>query len=229
MSPRKSEDDAARRVFLRMAEEKRPYHTEIRGIRIEVWPSVFFLPEECTFFVEHLPPIVGSRSFIEIGIGTGVVSIAAVRGGGTLIGATDNNPRAVLNARENCKAYRINADIRVSDGLKRLSKDTRADVIFYVHPFLYGNNELATLLEQSVSDYRYKGITSIMADARNHLNPGGEFLLETSNLARLNFIKGLARGSGYTWKLLKKEPVRFAHRPNETGIDLRIYSFKPKE
>ena len=217
----------ARMVLARMRAERRPYLTDVGNIRIEVRPGVFYDPVESVFFAERVPKLVGKKSFIEIGTGTGIVSLAVVRNGGELVLATDVNPFAVDNAEVNFSKHRVRKQVLRGEGLEPVPRDIRVGVIFWNHPFHYVAVPTVSTVERSVFDYRYAGLYKVFRDVRKHLLPGGKFLLGTSNLARINSIKKIARKYSYSYKLLTKHSVRFAHRPKTKGIDLRIYSFKP--
>ncbi|OGG77949.1 hypothetical protein A3F56_02085, partial [Candidatus Kaiserbacteria bacterium RIFCSPHIGHO2_12_FULL_55_13] len=175
----------AHTVLACMRAERRPYLTDVADIRIEVRPEVFYDPVESVFFAERVPKLVGKKSFIEIGTGTGIVSLAVVRNGGELILATDINPFAVKNAEANFSKHQVRKQVLRGEGLEPVPRDIRVEVIFWNHPFHYVAVPPVSTVEQSVFDYRYTGLYKVFRDVRRHLLPGGEFLLGTSSLARI--------------------------------------------
>lgn len=107
--------DAIIRIYNRMrAAAKRPYEVQHDGICLIVHPNVYapgFFTDSM-WFARELPVIVGQGSVLEVGTGTGIISIACARAGARVT-ATDINPDAIKNARQN--ALRNNVYIQLID------------------------------------------------------------------------------------------------------------------
>ena len=69
------------------------------GIKIDVFQGVYSPDEDTFLLLENIEPGAGTN-FLEVGVGTGLVSICAARRGARVWG-TDINPVAVENARHN--------------------------------------------------------------------------------------------------------------------------------
>ncbi|HEY8511514.1 MAG TPA: methyltransferase [Cyclobacteriaceae bacterium] len=87
------------------------------GLHLRVFPGVFHpgLFSSTTLLLEFLEEqgLKGS-TFLELGCGTGLLSIAAARKGASVT-ASDMNPKAIENTRVNAEANGVHLDIVTSD------------------------------------------------------------------------------------------------------------------
>lgn len=229
MASRKKESDHALSVFSKMAHDLEEYCVTILGRKIIVMPGVFSPKyfSDVEWFAKEVPKVVGRRSFLEVGTGTGIIALFVALGGARRIIATDINPAAVKNARRTLRLHNLSIPVRFGDVFSPISRNEKFDVIFWNHPFHCSETKPKTMLERGGYDHQYKSIRAFFAGARRHLTPGGEMLLGTSENARLDLIRAFAREYGYLCRLLKQEQIPSAHRRG-VKIDVRIYSFKPK-
>ena len=211
-----------------MATDKKPYEIRILGRNIQVLPGVFSPKyfSDVKWFARNVPTIVGKRSFLEIGTGTGVITLFVALHGAKNIVATDINAAAVKNAKLTFRLHRLSASVRLGNVFKPIKKKEKFEVIFWNHPFHFPETKPKNMLESGGYDHRYRSLRAFFAGAKQHLTAAGEVLLGTSKNARLDLIKEFAREYGYTTKLLKKESIQSQHRKN-VKIDARIYSFRP--
>lgn len=179
------------------------------------------------WFAKKIPKIVDDRSFLEIGTGTGVISLFVAINGSKNIIATDINRSAVKNARKTFRAHGLSIPVRAGNVFAPIRAGGKFDVIFWNHPFHFSDTKPKTILESGGYDYRYKSVRTFFAGAKNHLTDGGEVLLGTSKNARLDLIRSFARQYGYKCKLIKKANIASAHR-RQIKLDVRIYSFRPR-
>lgn len=218
----------ARKIMAKMDADTEAYDVNVCGIKITVLPHVFspkyFTDSE--YFASKVPKLVGKRSFLEIGTGTGIVALAVALKGARRVVTTDVSPFAVKNAKANFKRHRLHVPVRPGETFKPLKRGEKFDVIFWNHPFHFSPKKPEYMLQRSGFDYHYAGLKDFFKNAKNHLTKDGEVLLGTGSIARINDIKRIARENGYTYELLTKDTVRFAHR-GKTRIDLRVYSFRP--
>jgi release factor glutamine methyltransferase len=95
-----------------------PYDTNVLGIELMVLPQVFspLFYGETEFFARTLPSQKG-KSFLEIGPGTGVISIVAARQGATSVVCVDINPHAIRNTERNIAHHGLSTavDVRVGN------------------------------------------------------------------------------------------------------------------
>ena len=216
-------------TFKRMARDAEPYEIQILGKNIPLLPGVFSPKyfSDVKWFAKEVPRIVGKRSFLEIGTGTGVIALFVALSGAKKLMATDINPVAVRNAERTFGLHRIEASVRLGNVFAPIRKSEKFDVIFWNHPFHFSDEKPKSMLERGGYDHQYKSLRAFFAGAKNHLAPGGEVLLGTSKNARLDLIRRFAREYGYRTSLLKQEAIP-SERRKGVGIDVRIYSFRPK-
>jgi len=71
--------------------------------------------------------------FLELGCGTGIFSVEAALGGASEVVATDINPTAVANTRENARRHGVNHLVQVLQGdlFAPLTQGKTFDVIFF--------------------------------------------------------------------------------------------------
>ncbi len=160
---------------------------------------------------------------LEIGTGTGIIALCAALNGAKVT-ATDVNPSAVQNAKLNFKKYRLKISTRAGDMFAPVKNSEKFDYIFWNHPYHNSPYRPKNLLQRSGMDHGYKGLRAYFAGAQHHLLPGGRLLLGTSNIARLNEVRQIAKKNGYKQELLLKRKAQFTHRKGLL-VDLRIYAF----
>jgi len=197
--------------------EKKKYFTKVLGKKFIVFPNVFSLKyfNDTEFFSKNLP-IKKNEDFLEIGCGTGIVSIFAKIKGAAKVMGVDINPAAVKNAKENSKLTKIKINVRKSDVYSTIKKKEKFDTIFWNTPFAYIKNKKLTYLERSVQDPEYKFTKKFISQAKRHMKPGGRLLIGfSSTLGYMGELKRIIKEAGYHLKLLKlvrskeKYPVKF--------------------
>jgi release factor glutamine methyltransferase len=211
-------------------QEKEKKLVKILDISFEVFPNVFspIYSSDTAWFAEKIIPLIQKKKFLEIGSGAGVVvCLAAIHGAINVI-ATDINPHAINNVLSNAKLHSLPIEARIGSVFDPISNDELFDVIFWNHPFYYldektNDNDVVSL---SVYDTEYQSLRKFFLNGKRHLEKGGQLILGTSNVARINLIKKLAKEEGYSVRLLEKTEVPI-YKEKKIKMDLRMYSFKP--
>jgi len=215
-------------IFKKIRSHKDPYETNICGLNITVLPNVFSPKyfSDSLWFAHVLPEIVKDNSLLEIGTGTGIISLIASINGAKVV-ATDINPDAVNNAKHNFRKYNQEIPVFLSNIYSEIPKDKKFDFIFWNHPFNNSadNNDL---LLKAGFDPAYASLKKYIQFAYQMLEPHGKLLLGTSNFARLDLIRVFAKECGYAMILLKKIKLPLAYRRINFDNDYRIYSFKKR-
>lgn len=194
------------------------YEVQCNDISITVLPNVYaptFFTDSL-WFAEQLTQIVGRRSLLEIGTGTGIISICCAKNGARVV-ATDINPAAVKNARLNANTHGVDISIRGGYTFERLKIREKFDYIFWAHPFNNWGVPVTDMMLRSGMDYNYEGVKGYIAEANDYLTPNGKVLLGTGDSADLEALSEIAEENGYTWKILKQ-----AAMPLEEGGSLQI-------
>jgi release factor glutamine methyltransferase len=144
--------------------------TRMLGLELEIFPGVFhpkYFGSSAILakFVSSLP--LAGKSFLEIGCGSGVVSICAARAG-ALVAAADINPEAVRCTKANARKNGVQLDAFESDLFSALPA-SRYDLIAWNPPFLPG-------VPQSAADAAFYGgprfevIRRFVCEARDHIH-----------------------------------------------------------
>ena len=198
--------DGTSLVLEESQQEKENYLVNILGREFIVYPNVFspkyFYDTE--FFAKEISINDGER-FLEIGCGTGVISIFAALKGASEVMAIDINPSAVKNTQDNIKRHKLTHKMKVMQGnvYQPLSEDEKFDIIFSNTPFGYTVRKKLSLLERATFDTNYETHKKIIWGAKVHLNPGGKLLIGYSRtLGDLDLLKSILYDAGFAVKLL---------------------------
>ncbi len=213
-------------VYEQMRMHRKPYDIFINDLEIVVFPDVFSPAyfTDSAWFARIIPPIIGRKSLLEIGTGTGIIALSAALNGATVV-ATDINPQAVANAQENLKHYNVTVPVLWGNVYSPLCPEDRFDFIFWNHPFNRAEEPVEELLMRAGFDYRYQGLEEYIQSAHKHLNKNGILLLGTGNFADVDEIKRIASKNQYSLVLMRSKKMPLTGDsivPNE----YRIYEFQ---
>ena len=198
--------DGTSLVLEKSQHEKEKYLVNILGKNFIVYPNVFspkyFYDTE--FFAQEIPINNGER-FLEIGCGTGVLSIFAALKGASEVMAIDINPSAVKNTQENIERHELTHKMKVMQGnvYQPLAQNEKFDTIFSNTPFGYTERKELSILERATFDTNYETHKKIIWGAKIHLNPRGRLLIGYSRtLGDLDLLKSILHEAGFEVKLL---------------------------
>src|SRR3989344_1188950 len=144
------------KVYDKIKSEKESYSAIINGKKIIILPNVFspkyFIDGD--IFSKEIPKIVKNKRLLEIGVGTGIISLFCAKRGAKVVG-TDINPDAVKNCKFNARKWNVRIDCRKGDLFKPIKKNEKFDFIFWNHPFTYSNTPPKEMLLKAGFDYKY--------------------------------------------------------------------------
>ncbi len=192
-------------VFRESMKEKRKYHIKLLGKEFVVYPGVFspkyFSSTE--FFASELP-IKKNGTFLEIGCGTGIVSVMALLGGAKKAVCTDINPAACKNTSENAGMHKLSKRVKV---LKRdifpAPGKEKFDVIFWNFPFCYTTKRLS-VKERSLFDTKYRSAEKFFRNVGKYKKPRGHiFVGFSTDIGNFEKLEEIALTSDYTLKMAK--------------------------
>ncbi len=201
------------------------------GYSFVILPDVFSpsCSSDTEWFAKKLIPYVKNLSFLEIGTGTGIIAALAALNGSSPVVATDINPNAIENAKLNRQLLKLDFSIREGNVFDPINENEFFDAIFWNHPFNY--SEERSLQEDplgsSVFDYRYEALEEFLHKGKKHLKKNGKIFLGSSNIARIQLIKQIAKKEGYSFTLLKKSEVP-AYKTRKVKMDVRLYALEVK-
>jgi methylase of polypeptide subunit release factors len=127
-----------------------------------------------------LPEALASESLaFDIGTGTGVLAVILARRGIAHVVATENNPRAVLCAKENLQRLGLEKHVEVVD--TDLFPQGRAALVVCNPPWVPARPSSA--LEHAIFDPDSRMLRGFLEGLSSHLLPGGEGWLILSDFA----------------------------------------------
>lgn len=170
-------------------------------------PSVFFSSQ---WFADRVSKLIkGEKVFIEIGCGTGIVSIkAAIENPSLSVHASDINSKASpltkTNAEINHVANRIHT--YTGDVFDAIPKTIKANSIFWAMPFGYLDPEdVLTGRDTQTFDPGYRAIEKFFSDAHNYLSSNGRLLIGFSvDIGHFELLENLIKKYNFTLKLLEQ-------------------------
>jgi release factor glutamine methyltransferase len=212
-------------LYDRMRIHRTPYEVFWKSRTLTVLPDVYapHIFTDSFWFAEQLPKIVGQNSLLEIGAGTGIISIACALNGARVV-ATDINPNAVENTSVNARRYGVDITARVGDVYSSVKSEEKFDYIFWAHPFNNWPKPVYDPLLLTGMDYQYQSVQTYLKGAKQHLNTGGKLLLGTGDTADLASILSFAKAGGYTERIIARETLPLEYDGNNE-IEYLIYEF----
>ncbi|MFE0422140.1 methyltransferase [Streptomyces sp. NPDC058953] len=161
-----------------------------------------------TEVMASIVPYPRGGSFLEVGCGTGVISVTAALNGCASVTALDINEKAVANTVANAERHGVSDRVRAlhSDMYTALGPTERYDAIFWNVPWTYVEESyaLSTDLHSAVFDPGYQGQARYLAGAPEHLADGGRLLLGTSDLGHRERLDAIVEEAGMRAELLHR-------------------------
>ncbi len=191
--------------------QKRTRITRAAGFRLIVPPTVFhpryFLTSE--YFARFIGGLdLAGKCVADVGTGSGILAMAAVRAGAPRAVAIDINPNAAGTAGVNARANGLDGKVSplVSDLLANVPPGERFDVIFSSPPSFAGEpRDLADRAWHAGPDYR--DIADLFGQARELLAPGGRMYLLVSTDSDLTLLGRLIREAGFDARLVHERSI----------------------
>ena len=200
----------------------------VAGQEFVVHPGVFS-PKYfgSTHVFAHLLGIQAGDRFLEIGCGTGILSVIAAQTGAAKVVAIDINPLAVKNTIENAKLHHVEriVDAREGDVFGSVRESEHFDAIFWNMPFIYVDDDYTyrSVLERALYDPGYRLTQRFLSEGKQLLRPGGRLLVGFGDFGDVDALFALADDFDYV--------VRETGRgPGEEGgkVEFIMYELRPK-
>lgn len=185
-------------------QEFEPYLCIVDGREYVVHPDVFSPKyfHDTELFASNLPVRAG-ESFLEIGPGTGAISITAVYRGAVRVLAVDINPAAVANTLENIRRHSMDelVQVRLGDLYDALEPGETFDTIFWNTPFGLTEQIDITPLERAVFDPGYLATARFISEAPQYLTSQGRILVGfSSTLGKTELLEEYCRAANLTFE-----------------------------
>lgn len=166
-------------------------------------PEIFFSSQ---WFAKEVAELTkDDKILIEVGCGTGIVSINSAKENRNLIvHATDINEKAKEVTEENARANEVGERVFVYSGdvLDAIPKEVKADSIFWAMPFGYldPKDELKGR-DTQVFDPGYRAIRKFFAEAKDHLNENGKLFVGFSiDIGHFKLLEEIAKENNFELK-----------------------------
>lgn len=192
------------------ADRRRPAVFALAGLEWdlldEVWPPTYSPGGE--LFADRIP-FGRMSSFLEMGCGTGIMSVLAARAGVERVIGLDINPAAVRNTEVNAKRHAVADRVaaRESDLYSAVGPDERFDGIYWNPPFLNapGDHVDTSIWDETMFDPEYAKLRRFLAEGRDLLTARGKaYLWFGEALGNPALVGELAEETGYDLGVLAK-------------------------
>jgi release factor glutamine methyltransferase len=166
-----------------------PYEVEVFGKNITVLPHVMSPKYDWAglYMIDFLPNDFTGQDVLEIGPGTGLVSVFVGLRAANSVTALDINPNAVENTNLNLEKHKIkNAKALLSDVFSSVHGQMFDSIIFNLP---YHDGEPRNDLEKGVIDAGYRAMDKFFAEVRFYLKDGGKMYVgfsRSGNLEKFN-------------------------------------------
>jgi methylase of polypeptide subunit release factors len=199
-------------------QHKRTYVEPIGMFMVYIHPNVFspkYQPESLWYAANISSIVPRGSSFLEIGVGSGLVSMYAAASG-AIVKGVDVNPDAVQTTQKNFQENNLKGTFDVSDVFDNVLGTF--DFIFWNHPWQFDSAVREELKSEKTLDEDYKLLTRFIAEAGNYLTTSGSILLGTSCYADSKRIEDIFSQNGYSHKSVEK-----GERPSGKGVTEEYY------
>jgi len=165
-----------------------PYDVDVFGKQITVLPGVMSPQYDWAglYMIECLPTDFSGQDVLELGPGSGLVSVFVGLRGANSITAADINPAAVENTKLNFEKHGIKNSLAVlSDAFANVPKKKYDSIIFNLP---YHDGVPANDLEKGVIDAEYNAMIKFFEDVHDFLKEKGKLYVgfsRSGNIERL--------------------------------------------
>ncbi len=208
----------------------------IKGIHIPViekkiypWFGTYFPTrfDHLELFDEWLKTYKGKKeTAIDIGMGSGILSLQMLKYGFENIIGTDNNPNAIIGLKEYLSKEGLNNKIHIHYGDLFTGCSEKADLIIFNPPWLPISREVEGIDQAMYYDNEL--FPRFFEQASKHLKPDGKLLIIFSNLAQITHTtkshpieKELASTYRFKKEELLKKKVKSASKKTKRNLSRR--------
>ncbi len=170
-------------------------------------PEVYNPSDDSFLLLKVVDGVTPGKSFLEIGPGTGLLSIHASKLGARVT-AADINPHAVECTTRNAAKNGVRIDVVRSDLFEKIQGNY--DVIIFNPPYLPGSTSSTSWIERAWSggDEGSETAVRFLEDAWKHLSPGGNVFMILSSVGGLMSVLKSAKGR-YDSEMLEEQHMFF--------------------
>jgi SAM-dependent methyltransferase len=204
-------------VLAELRADKKPHKVEVAGMELDILPGVLS-PR-----LSHAPDalmaiwdIPEGSAVLDLGCGSGILGLAALRQGAASLVALDINPQAVKTTELNIAnlGYEDRAAARISDGYSSLLENEKFDTIIFAAP--YWNREAKDDLDRSCFDQDYVFFRKAIIEAPAWLDFCGSMYVIFSDQGDVSLALRIIEDSGLVVSEMHMQ------RPTQPGGHIRI-------
>ena len=182
--------------------------------QIAVLRTVFWDPRDTVSLRQRIreTPLVRDKAVLEIGTGSGVLSLCCLQAGASRVVATDVNPSAIANAGYNAQilGVRDRLELRLvpldhPDAFSVVKPTERFDLIVSNPP--WEDSEPVSIDDYAFYDSGFRLMRSLMEGLNQHLKPGGRALLAYGSVSAIKTLQQLASEHHVAVKILDDRSI----------------------
>ena len=183
--------------------------------------------EHLELFDEWLYSYAGKREIaIDIGIGSGVLSLQMLKHGFERICGTDSNPNAIAGLSEELKRKGVSSKIELKYGDLFAGCDTKSELIIFNPPWLPASRDTEGV--DKAIYYDKELFPRFFSEALKRIDNGGRVIILFSNLAQVTGVSSthpvemeLAKGGRYEKELFVQKSVGKASKKTRRNQNWR--------
>ncbi len=173
-----------------------PYIDEILGKEIIIFPGVMSPKyDRSSRIMISLMPKQEGKDVLEIGCGSGIISLFCCFQGAKSVTCLDINEEAVQNTKANFEKYGFNDTCILHSDLFEKASDKKFDTIIFNAP--YHGNKAEDVLELGTSDHNYQTLQRFFKKAINYMKENGRIILGFANTGDNDLLKRMIAENGF--------------------------------
>jgi predicted RNA methylase len=178
-------------------------------IEVTIFDKVFWEPLDTASLRKLLreTPVVKDKRVLEIGTGSGLLSLCALQAGASYVVATDVKPNAVANARYNAEALGAKERFEVRQVAQSergafvvIRDDETFDIIISNPPWV--DRKPGRIEDFALYDEAFLLMRTLFEGLPKHLNPGGKALLAYGSVSGIRMLYKLSAEKGYDIRVI---------------------------
>lgn len=187
-------------------------HIEDLRWSVAQFDSVFWDPRDTPSLRRQIRTngVAKGKNVLEIGVGTGLLSLCSLAHGATNVIGTDINPAAAACAKYNAErhGWKSKFECRLvsktnSGAFAVIKKNERFDLIVSNPPWV--DQKPKNNFEFALYDPGFELLKSLMEGLPDHLSPGGRVLLAYGSVSSIKVLRKLSTKHGYQVKMIEDE------------------------
>ncbi len=206
----------------RMNSSNAPSYFIFEGNRFEIYNGVFSpaLSKSSIFFFNTIKPFIKGKTILEIGAGTGIISILSIIYGAREVYCTDVNKNAIDCTLHNAKSLGVEKKIEIIHSKDFDDIKKKFDIIIFALPYVYIDNINSMVhkygdLAFSMFDEKYSSQLFFFTNVYKYLKNKGRIFVEFSRIGNLKLFEKNIGVAGLHYSLIDSQ--------KEGAADNRVY------